>query len=624
MYLIPQPKKMTAGEGSFCIRFESYIVAESSCRELVSEQAGIFKKELGEELGFPLLLTRGKGRTGDIILRQDKEDGDESYILVISQDNVLLTGGGAGLWHGLQTLLQIVSQSGAVLPAVTVEDAPDMPNRGFYHDITRGRIPKLSYLKKLADRMAYYKLNQLQLYIEHSYLFRDQSEVWRDDTPLTAEDILELDRYCKKRGIELVPSLSSFGHLYKLLSTRSYSHLCELQDADKMPFSLRGRMHHHTINVTDSDSLELIKSMIAEFLPLFTSGQFNICADETFDLGKGKSKAAADEKGVDRIYIDFVKALCEFLVENGKRPMFWGDIICGFPELIKELPEETVCLNWGYAREQRVEETKLLHDAGATQYNCPGVCGWNHFLPLIEDSYENIRRMCSYATQFQAIGVLNTDWGDFLHINHPSFSVAGMIYGATFSWNASVIPTFEEMNRQISAVEYLDATESLVGVAAEAAKQSAFEWETAIRFMELDRVEEFREDHRIYLEEHLSQIEDVDEKNRKLVQAEAAMYALSRRMDVRKREELKAYLVAMEGIRLFNELGMTVTGRAYGKQFAQGLPDAWELASKLENWLYHYKEVYRQVSRESELGRIQEVVIWYADYLRQVNKGERA
>jgi len=40
------------------------------------------------------------------------------------------------------------------------------------------------------------------------------------------------------------------------------------------------------------------------------------------------------------------------------------------------------------------------------------------------------------------------------------------------------------------------------------------------------------------------------------------------------------------------------------------------LAEELENWLYHYKEIYRSVSRESELSRIQEIIIWYADYLR--------
>ena len=84
-------------------------------------------------------------------------------------------------------------------------------------------------------------------------------------------------------------------------------------------------------------------------MPLFTSKYFNICADETFDLGKGKSAGLAETKGTQRMYLDFVKELCGYVVSKGKIPMFWGDIICAQPELIKELPEETVCLTWGYA-----------------------------------------------------------------------------------------------------------------------------------------------------------------------------------------------------------------------------------------------------------------------------------
>lgn len=86
----------------------------------------------------------------------------------------------------------------------------------------------MDYLKKLVDRMAAYKLNQLQLYMEHTFLFAKFSEVWRDDTPLTPGDILELDAYCRKRHIELIPSIACFGHLYKVLRTRTYCHLCEL------------------------------------------------------------------------------------------------------------------------------------------------------------------------------------------------------------------------------------------------------------------------------------------------------------------------------------------------------------------------------------------------------------
>ena len=46
--------------------------------------------------------------------------------------------------------------------------------------------------------------------------------------PITPEEILELDAYCKERHIELAPSISTFGHLYKMLGCKQPNHLCEL------------------------------------------------------------------------------------------------------------------------------------------------------------------------------------------------------------------------------------------------------------------------------------------------------------------------------------------------------------------------------------------------------------
>ena len=290
MILIPQPKKAEKRDGEFTIGYGSYLVLEESCGPLLTKQAMLFLDALEEETGYRPALTRGKGRDAEDVLGPEDILGPEDvlgqgYTLEIRPEGIVLTGGEKGLWHGMQTILQMAGQQGAVLPAMSIHDRPDIRNRGFYHDVTRGRVPKLSWLKKLANRMVRYKLNQMQLYIEHTFLFRDFSEIWRDDTPLTAEDILELDRYCLDRGIELVPSLSTFGHLYKILGSKHYSHQCELEGSESMPFSLRGRMHHHTINVSSPESLEFIKGKIREFAALFTSGQFNICADETYDLG---------------------------------------------------------------------------------------------------------------------------------------------------------------------------------------------------------------------------------------------------------------------------------------------------------------------------------------------------
>ena len=202
----------------------------------------------------------------------------------------LKAGSDEALCNGVQTLCQYIEQHGAVLPALEIEDWPDLANRGYYQDCSRGRVPTMDYLKQVADILCRYKINQWQLYIEHTYLFRDLSEAWREDTPLTAQEIMELDDYCAARHIELVPSLSTFGHMYRILSTKTCCDLCELPDSEKIPFSYTYAGNHHTLNVSNPDALGFVKGLIDEYRPLFRSSKFNICDDETFDLGKDAAR----------------------------------------------------------------------------------------------------------------------------------------------------------------------------------------------------------------------------------------------------------------------------------------------------------------------------------------------
>lgn len=619
MYIIPNPKKIEEKQGIYTIYYQDGILIDSSWGVDADFSAGLLREEVEKQTGFHLPVTRSFLGTGSkakgIYLLQKKELGQQAYELRIERRGITVSAGTVtGLLYGVQSLRQIIRQAGASIPCLEVADEPDFENRGYYHDVTRGRIPTLSYLKELADRLSFYKINQLQLYIEHSFLFSGLSEVWRDDTPLTPEDIMELDAYCRERCIELVPSLSSFGHLYKLLSTKTYAHLCELPDAEKAPFSFWDRMRHHTLDITSQEGMKLIQSLIEEFMPLFSSDQFNICGDETFDLGKGRSKPLADEIGVERMYIQFVKQLCEFLKAKGKRPMFWGDVICGFPELIKELPEETICLNWGYAPEQNEDSSRKLSEAGAVQYSCPGVAGWNQFVNLMEPSYRNIKRMCGYASQYQAIGVLNTDWGDFGHINHPSFGICGMIYGAAFSWNADT-PCFEELNRQISWLEYQDTTGSFAALAAQIPQYSIFQWEYAVRFLEMKKLGATEEEQEAYFKEN--DVSGGKAANASLEELKQSLSAILIHMGQEKRTYVKAYLIAIEGQQIFNEIGLFLARKKY-QSGPQEVRNGYELAAWLETWFYHYKQLWRSVSRESELYRIQEVINAYGDMLREL------
>lgn len=611
MYIIPEPQQMDILEGDYIIRFDHKIVIDGSCGPEAYGYAKLLQEELRGCMGYGSAITRGRSGKAAVTLMMDPKMEEEEYCLEAGTNGIRIAGGAdRGLLYGIQTLRQIVRQAGACVPCMRIHDFPDIKNRGFYHDVTRGRVPTLSYLKELADNLAFYKINQMQLYIEHSYLFEGLSEMWRDDTPLTAQDILELDAYCRKLNIELIPNISCFGHLYKLLRTKTYEHLCELPEAGKQPFGFVDRMRHHTIDVTSEESLVLIKGMIGEFMPLFTSDRFNIGADETFDLGKGRSREAAERVGVKRLYIDHVRELCEFLVAKGKKPMFWGDIVCEFPEVIEELPKQTVCLNWGYAEDQSEESTRKLAEAGAVLYNCPGVSGWNQFVNRLDVAYENIKRMCTYARKYHTEGILTTDWGDYGHINHPDFGIPGRVYGAAFSWSGK-IPDFEEMNRRISQVEFGDRSGKLVSVIAEIAENQVFGWEKAVYYKE-------RGFDGLTKEEAASVtagLADADEALRRLEDIEGRIRKMMPALPERTKGILHACLVAIKGAELFQEIGAVIADRVCHRRpavAAQGM----NLAAELEEWFMFYKEVWRSVSRESELYRIEEVVFWYADLLR--------
>lgn len=614
MVLLPVPKKMEEKDGCYMLQLHNMIVIDASCEQGAVIYARMLKEEIRTWAGIELAVGRGTGQTGDILLKTDPTLGRQQYTLAIRADGAVLCAGSLdALGWAVQTMRQVVRQSAGLLPEVIIADEPDQKNRGFYYDVSRGRVLTLESLKWLADTMAFYKLNQLQLYVEHTYLFRGLTEVWRDETPLTAEEILELDQYCYDRGIELVPSLSTFGHLFKLLSTKSFGAFCEMPDLAGEAFSFLDRMNHHTVNVSEPGAISLIKAMILEYMQLFRSDKFNICADETFDLGKGHSKALAEEKGIGSLYMDYILELFGFLIENGRTPMFWGDIIVKYPELYARIPKQVICLNWGYCATQPDREAKILHEAGAVQYLCPGACGWNTWVNKLNDSYENIRRMCSYARQYEAIGILNTEWGDFGHINQPVFSVPGMIYAAAGSWSQELL-SYEEINRRISILQFHDTSGRLLDILGRVDAQTVFSWNQAVCLKEGVQKQMSREGLReIFWQEDWK---DGPARNACILELEKELLAASRSMDSSSRQVVECAYVAMEAVRLWNEAGLYLYSLQQGKKPDGGM----ELAAGLERCLHAYQKLWRETGKEAGLGRITEVFCWYADVLRDMEK----
>lgn len=646
--LIPRPKSADFSGETFLLPYAGRIVEYEECGDSTNVYARQLADDIEQATGIAWDIAKGRSWRAIITLRINAAIAAQGYHLRIASDGIIVEGGDEeGLRNGVQTLRQVIRQFAPVMPVGDIEDLPDYTTRSYYLDVTRGRVPTMQWLKEWADRLCLYKYNQLQLYIEHTFMFDGMSETWRGTSPLTPTHIMEFDEYCAARGIELVPSMSTFGHHYMALRTKELRGLSEFpQDADRR-YSFVERMEHHTLNVTDDEAFAFSTRLIEQYLELFRTKKFNICADETFDLGKGASKALADEIGVGTMYAQYVTRLCEYLSERGREPMMWGDIAVQMPQILPRLPKNVTLLNWQYDAAVTEEKVRLVAQSGARQIVCPAVQCWNSLLPRLDDAWHNISRMALYGAQYGAVGILITDWGDYGHVNDPHMAVPGMIYGAQCSWNAaSSDDDADAMNAAVSTLEYGDASGMMLSALAKTTREVSFGWDDAVRYVELDAgngmlntdvlhsIWNLKDEQRAWLRDSdmLAQARErylIAFANRigRAESANAALDGIERRTCAAlagARGEhammMRALRIAFAGQRLLNLTGLHLLQQV---DVATGLDDDAdggitdiELARALEMWGEQYATAWRSVSEESELRRVLSTVWRCADALR--------
>lgn len=361
----------------------------------------------------------------------------ESYSLTIRAESVELRGDEPGLFYGLQTLRQIRAQCPKEIPCLHIEDQPAFRYRGYLLDVSRGRVPRLDVLKRLVQKMAFLKLNQLQLYIEHTFEFSFDPSIARGCDPLTPSEIRELDAWCRAHHVELVPCLSCFGHMGRILSLSQYRALAEVPwpwpDWETAPWRLR--LRGATLNPRHPEARDLIKHMLSDFLPCFSSPHFNMCGDETYDLGQGANAALARRRGIGWLYVQHVRFVRSVAREHGKRLMLWGDVLQRHPDAIALLPKDCIVLDWGYEPDTNFAKVEKFTRAGLDALVCPSTRGYKVVFNETEKARRCIVGYARAGLRAGAIGMLTTDWGDIGHFNLPAASLHGLALGAAMAWN---------------------------------------------------------------------------------------------------------------------------------------------------------------------------------------------
>lgn len=449
--LVPAPKKLTVREGVFDPTGRRYIKLEADDPQSLIPAA--------KKSGLPWEITASPRAPKNLVgltIRLDKADGirPQGYKLAVKPDGIEITASDpAGAFYAACTLSQIIRQQSAVstqppengqsaicnlqsaIPCLSASDAPDFPVRGVMLDISRDKVPTMDTLYHLVNLFADWKINQLQLYTEHTFAYLAHPTVWESASPMTGEQIMELDAYCRSRFIELVPNQNSFGHMERWLKNDKYRPMAEA------PYGCDTVWGHfdHPFSLCPGDRrvLPFVRGLFDELLPHFTSGMFNVGLDETVDLGRGRSERVCRERGVGRVYLDFLLQIYRLVAERERTMQFWGDIIIKHPELIPELPKDAVALEWGYEADHPFSDHgRQFGESGIEFYVCPGTSSWNTLAGRTDNCLGNIVNAARNGHASGAVGLLNTDWGDNGHWQPLSVSYLGFMAGAMAGWNA--------------------------------------------------------------------------------------------------------------------------------------------------------------------------------------------
>ena len=442
LHLLPAPRSLRRAPGFLHL----------AGRAMLHVEGGAPAAAAAERAAAAALAAAGIERTAsgapEVRLALGEGSAPEGYRLHVGAEGVHIAAREPrGLLHGVRSFAQLLHERAPRLPALEIRDAPDLARRGLMLDVSRDRVPTEAALQALVEQMAALKLNVLQLYTEHTFAYPGHEAVWCDASPLTPEEVRRLDAFCAERGVELVPNQNSFGHMERWLRHPAYRALGELESGG-------------SCLAPSEEAARFVGSLYDALLPCFQTRRFHMGCDETFDLGKGRSRAACVERGTGRVYLDFLLRLMGDLHGRGRHVEFWGDIVLQHPELIAELPKQALSADawhyeaprdpesipeavasamarFGYTRELLAGfagHAPRFAEAGVPFQVCPGTSSWNSFVGRWSNARENVRDAVSSGLRCGAEGMLLTDWGDNGHLQPPAVSLAPLAFAAALSW----------------------------------------------------------------------------------------------------------------------------------------------------------------------------------------------
>ena len=486
--IIPVPLKAELQGGAFQVNEKTQLWIEAPEAD---------KQQLQEYLAAsPLkLAVAAEAPSADaIVLKQVAElpgvNSEEGYVLTSTKKGVEVQAKtGAGLFYGVQTLLQMAAEGNKVAFG-TITDEPRFEYRGMMLDVSR-HFFGLDFVKKQIDAMAYYKLNRLHIHLTDAAGWRIEikkyprltnfaawrsgktwKEWWNGDRKymeegaegaeggyFTQDQCREIVEYAKKHYITVIPEIEMPSHSEEVLT--AYPEL----SCTHVPYK------QADFCVGNEKTFEFLENVLLEVMEIFPSEYIHVGGDEaskqswkTCPLCQARMKKEG-MKEIDELQSYLIKRMEKFLNKHGRNLLGWDEILEG------GLAPNATVMSW-----RGVEGGLKAIEGGHRAIMSPGgYCYFDsyqdapHTQPEAIGGYLPLKKVYSYDpipetfTPEQAklmYGVQANLWAEYIPTpEHLEYMIYPRILAlAEVAWSAVANKNYEDFHgRALKAVDELRA-----------------------------------------------------------------------------------------------------------------------------------------------------------------------
>ncbi len=287
---------------------------------------------------------------------------------------------------------------------------------GVMFDCSRNGVLSVNTVKEYANILKKMGYNTLLLYIEDTYEIKNQPYFGHLRGRYSEDEMKEMDKYCQKIGIELIPCIQTLAHLEAIFKWSGV--YTNINDCDSI------------LLADDEKTYELIEDMLSTLSGCFTSKKIHIGMDEAYRVGTGKYQKLHGICDRFDIINNHLHRVCSIAAKYGIEPMIWSDMFCKLALDIEsqyesadtskilekaKLPENISLVYWDYYStdyNRYAENIKTNRVFGRKVYFAGGAWAWKGIAPDNDFSIRTTKAALDACRDEGIKDVFITVWGD--------------------------------------------------------------------------------------------------------------------------------------------------------------------------------------------------------------------